>query len=234
MSSADEQHECPQLDQAAAYVLGALHAEEADRYERHIHACSACGREVGRLQPSTDLLAQAAPSVHAPEGLKERVMAQVRAEAELLRAAGPQADRPPRRRRTWRLAAASTAAALACGIGIGILVTGTQGQPHATVRAYVAPTAPTGRAVVIRSDDHGELIVSRMPPPPAGKIYEVWLARPQHAPQPTDALFSVNRAGSATVEVPGSLAGVHRIMVTAEPFGGSSHPTSTPIIIATL
>jgi hypothetical protein len=44
----------------------------------------------------------------------------------------------------------------------------------------------------------------------------------------------VTHAGDASVNVPGNLSGVHQVMVTAEPLGGSSHPTSSPIIVATL
>jgi hypothetical protein len=73
-----------------------------------------------------------------------------------------------------------------------------------------------------------------MPQPPAGKIYQVWLARQGCASEPTDALFGVTRSGSGSVAVPQSLHGVAQLLVTAEPDGGSLHPTSAPIIIATL
>ncbi len=48
--------------------------------------------------------------------------------------------------------------------------------------------------------------------------------RRQTPPQPTDALFTVTRAGAGSVEVPGSLRGVREVMVTSEPLGGSSAP----------
>ena len=48
-----------------------------------------------------------------------------------------------------------------------------------------------------------------------------------------DALFSVNSQGSGTVAVPGTLHGVHEILVTAEPLGGSLVPTSKVILEAT-
>ena len=72
-----------------------------------------------------------------------------------------------------------------------------------------------------------------MPKPVPGKVYEVWLKR-SGKPQPTDALFTVSSAGTATVGVPGSLNGVKAVMVTAEPDGGSRVPTSAPVIVATL
>ncbi len=69
-----------------------------------------------------------------------------------------------------------------------------------------------------------------MPQPPLGEIYEVWLARTSASPQPTDALFGVTNSGSGSVNVPGSLRGVREVMVTREPLGGSSHPTSAPLL----
>jgi anti-sigma-K factor RskA len=69
-----------------------------------------------------------------------------------------------------------------------------------------------------------------MPQPPVGEVYEVWLGRGDEAPQPTDALFTPTAAGTAAVEVPGSLREVTAITVTAEPRGGSSHPTG-PVLL---
>jgi hypothetical protein len=73
-----------------------------------------------------------------------------------------------------------------------------------------------------------------MPQPSLGKIYEVWLARRSGAPQPTNALFGVTSRGSGSVNVPNGLHGVREVMVTSERLGGSSHPTSPPLIRVTL
>ncbi len=69
-----------------------------------------------------------------------------------------------------------------------------------------------------------------MSEPPFGEVYELWLDRPGAPPRPTDALFTVTRAGSADVQIPGSLRGVRSVLVTAEPLGGSPSPTSAPIL----
>jgi hypothetical protein len=63
----------------------------------------------------------------------------------------------------------------------------------------------------------------------------VWLLRRgAAAPSPTDALFSVSRrGGSGRVALP-SVRGVEAVLVTAEPDGGSSAPTSQPFINASL
>jgi hypothetical protein len=58
----------------------------------------------------------------------------------------------------------------------------------------------------------------------------VWLARSSASPQPTDALFGVTSSGSGSVSVPGDLHGVHEVMVTREPLGGTSRPTTSPLL----
>ena len=72
-----------------------------------------------------------------------------------------------------------------------------------------------------------------MPQPPLGRIYQVWLNRGE-GPRPTDALFSVTRRGSGSVNVPGSLHGVTEVVVTSEPFGGSSSPTGPALLLIPL
>ncbi len=103
-----------------------------------------------------------------------------------------------------------------------------------SAQVTAAAQAPAASAQVRESSGGTELIVSRMPPPPPGKIYQVWLAGPTGGPRPTTALFSVTRDGSASVGVSGNLHGDRQLLVTAEPLGGSRHPTSAPVIVADL
>jgi hypothetical protein len=91
-------------------------------------------------------------------------------------------------------------------------------------------TARTAQASLQRIGSHAELIVSGMPEPPVGEVYEVWLNHASGPPQPTDALFTVTRAGNGSVDVPGPLQGVRSVTVTSEPLGGSSSPTSPPVL----
>ena len=72
-----------------------------------------------------------------------------------------------------------------------------------------------------------------MPQAAPQRVYEVWVKR-AGPPRATDALFTVSRAGDATVAVPGGVAGVRTVLVTSEPRGGSSAPTSSPVIVANL
>lgn len=243
VSSTGRHSDCGEQAQAAAYVLHALEHVEAERYREHLAGCAACTAAVSNLQPIADSLPAVASRVIAPEALRERIMGSVRAEAELLHAAGASADRPqsaarsrlrlPVRRRAQLLTAA---VALSVGLLVGAIAINTGSSTPAlhVTTAQLASVPPGAHAIVREVGAHAELVVSGFTQPPRGKIYELWVAREGKAPQPTDALFGVNHGGSASVDVPGDLAGVKQVLVTAEPLGGSLHPTSTPIIVATL
>jgi anti-sigma-K factor RskA/putative zinc finger protein len=101
-----------------------------------------------------------------------------------------------------------------------------------TLRASVA--VPSASATVRLAADHGELELRRMPPAPAGHIYEVWLQRGHGPPLATSVLFNVTSSGAAVVGLPGDLGGVRAILVTAERLGGSLRPTRAPVIVAPL
>jgi hypothetical protein len=232
MSSSSGHFDCEQLSDAAAYALGAL--EEADAYRDHLEDCSACRDEVARLQVAVDTLPATVPQVHAPRALHDRVLATVRAEAELLQAATSPAERPANRRgarwRTPRLSFAAAAAVLAIAVAATLVIASSvRVSRHETVTS-AAISIPGAHGSLREIDDRGELVVSNMPEPPLGRIYEVWLRRGPKTLAPTNALFSVSSRGGASVAVPGSLHGVNEVLVTSEPLGGSAHPTSSPVL----
>jgi anti-sigma-K factor RskA len=229
--SMSEKHECGA--DAAAYALGALEPAEAEAFREHLAACVVCRDEVSAFQEVANLLPLAAPPQPVPSGLKARVMAEVSAEA---RAAALAAKRPARGRSLpgWLaiprpVFAAAIVAVLA--VAIGAIVIGSGGS---TTHVYHAAVTWPGSAAVHVTNGRGELVVNRMPAPPMTKVYEVWLQRGSGRPQPTTALFIPTATGSGSVDVPGNLHGVSRIMVTPEPAGGSPAPTHAPVLIARL
>ena len=149
--------------------------------------------------------------------------------------------RSRRRRRGIPLATrlARPRLALALGGALALLAIAIAGVELGTsssgsTRVYTALVTGRGTAALTITGSHAALEVHHFSPPPAGQIYEVWLGRRGHPPSPTSALFSVTAAGSADVEVPGSLRGVNLVMVTPEPAGGSRVPTHPAVIRARL
>jgi hypothetical protein len=102
-----------------------------------------------------------------------------------------------------------------------------------TVQAQVdAITAPGARVRLEIHDGRATLVARGLPAPPTGRIYQVWRKQPGRAPAPTDALFTVDRNGSASVAVPGTTKGLEAVLVTDEPKRGSEVPSRQPRIIA--
>jgi hypothetical protein len=222
---------CAARVDAAAYVLGAL--DEPEAYREHLATCMSCQAQVAELQVIVDTLPTTVPQTRAPRALVARVLATARSEAELLNAAGPEADRPPRRASRWRsrpVTLAIAGAIAACAVAAAIAINPGSSPHERVISAQIATSIQGARASLYEIDDRSNLVVSGMPQPALGKIYEVWLNRGGPSPQPTDALFSVTKRGSASVAVPDNLRGVKEVMVTSEPLGGSARPTSSPLI----
>jgi anti-sigma-K factor RskA len=237
---------CPHCDDAGPWVLGALDESDAHAFAAHLERCAICRDEVAQLQVVADVLPMAAPQAVPPPELKSRIMAVVESEAQLLRAAGPEADRPPaparepaaaRRRLKGRLAwirpvpaAVLATAVLAVGVLVGVLATG--GGPETTTHPGFGPR---GAQVALEvTGGRGELDLRHMPAAPAGRVYQVWLVSGKQKPRPSHTLFTVASDGRARVEIMESLKGTDQVLVTAEPPGGSTAPTSSPVVGATL
>jgi anti-sigma-K factor RskA len=233
MSVRESDYDCPHTPDAAAYVLGALEAGELRDYRAHLDGCAQCRAEVAALQPVVDELPASVAPVSAPDALRERILATVRSEAALLHAAGDDADRAPRpARRPRRRVAIGGALAVASAVAIALVIalSNGSGQGERVFQAKISAAAPGARATLRQRDGRAELVVSHMPQPGAGRVYEVWLSRGAGDAQPTSALFDVTAAGRGATAVPSDLHGIREVMVTSEPQGGSSRPTRQPLI----
>lgn len=233
---------CRHADDVGAYVLGALNSHERAEFDAHLADCFDCRCDVEAFQAVADSLPMAAPSQRPSPQLKRQIMSIVRSEAELLRAAGLEADRvappPPRWRPRLsisirpRIAAAATGLAVVMGIG-AIALTG--GNDASRVRSVAAEVSlRSARAHLEIRSGSGRLVMTGIPRLPPGQVYEVWLQRPGEAAQPSGTFYDVADKGTTVEEVHGSLDGVRRVIVTAEPSPGSTQPTSHPIVIARL
>lgn len=237
MSSRNPSAGCERSADAAPYALGAL--EDAEAYREHLASCASCRSEVAALQLVADTLPASIPPMLAPPALSERILATVRSEAELLKAAGRQSDRPVKQRGRWRsprvsFLGAGFAIAATVVVAVAIAVSVHSGSHPRVTTAQVSASIRGAEASLRQSGNRAELVVSGMPQPPIGHVYEVWLASPSAPPRPTNALFGVTNSGSASVSVPGNLHGVKEVLVTSEPRGGSLHPTSPAVLRVTL
>jgi len=193
-------------------------------------------RRLHRSEHAATAPAGTGPAGPASRNLRQRVLSTVRSEAP---------SYPPARAPTRRLQASPSArrprlavlAVLALPLigAAALIAAATLPSSHrrpapAPLSATAAARAHATHAQLLVAGARTELVVSRMPQPPIGEIYELWLVRASSPPQPTDALFTVTHAGDGAVQVPGQLRHVREIMVTSEPLGGSSSPTSAAVL----
>jgi len=227
------------IDSAGAYVLDAMAPDERDEFEAHLVTCTICSGEVDELRPAAEALPMASPPMAPPPVLKDRIMAEVDREAQLLAQAGASADRPEparaRRRRGWswlagwRLAPVA-AALLIAGVLAGTALNGTD------TRSITADVQAKGASAELQVEgDKATLVTQNLPAPPSGRVYEVWVVpKDSETPEPTNVLFVPRGDGSAEAAIPGSVSDMGKIIVTDEPMVGSDTPTGDPILAATL
>jgi anti-sigma-K factor RskA len=234
-------------DAVAAHVLGACEPEEADRVRAHIVACPGCRALARRLAPAVGALPLAADEVRPPDHLRARILAAAASTprrtseetapparvVSLLRAAG---GRPPRRgwRRArlpgYRAAIAVLAVALVAVVVWNVTLNGRAGQapPRYTLVGTGTMAGASGTFTEVRQQEAAVLALNGMPPPPAGRVYELWLIDSSNRAIPA-GVFTPNADGAATVGVSHPLAEVRTVAVTQEegPLGAKA-PTQKP------
>jgi len=238
-------------DLADAYALDALDESDRKRFERHLGGCTACTEEVRRLTEITTAMAMAV-AVEPPPGLRDRVLAAVSVTRQL----PPEVAEPRRRaslpRSSWmpRLATGIAVAAVAAAIVLGVVQVNvqhrldtvqTQNQAIAAVLAAPdakiasAPTSVGGHTTVVLSYSERKIVFtgSGLPALPASKVYQLWLISPSAA-RSAGLLPAANDNGRTGPVLASGLQSDDKVGVTVEPAGGTSAPTTTPIVVMTL
>lgn len=165
----------------AGWVLGALEAEDAEAFERHLEACDDCRAELDQLERLPALLSIAAPPVELPGDLEERTLAAV--------------HRAASRRRGRRFAQLGTAAA-ACLALVAVLTLGNLGVQPQTASFALSPVAggamrAEANARKVANGWEVDLTAVNLPP---GQ-YECWYTGPGDLPG------TPNRVSAGTFKV---------------------------------
>jgi len=241
---------------AGAYALDALDGAERDRFERHLRGCRACQSEVRGFAATAAALAMAA-AAEPPPGLKQRVLAAAAVTRQsppaVAGARGAARRRRPRAsapRRAWlpRLALSAAAAGLVAAAVLGGVtvwtqhrLTTAQAENQAIAAVLAAPdaqiasarTSAGGIATVVASHSAGSIVFTSagLQALPPSKVYELWFLGKTARPA---GLLPPARAGRTAPVLAAGLAVGDKVGVTVEPAGGSSSPTTTPIVVLTL
>ena len=178
------------LEEVAAYALGALDPARVEDLERHLADCRRCQEELRWLAPAVQALPEAVESQAPPPELKQRLMAEVRADAaaEERRARGEERRERAESRPglgewlrglkvgglTWKPLAGLAVVVLIVAGGIGYAVGngGGTGGAHTT---KVEPGSNGIAAKVVTEGDRGEIHRAGVEPLPKGRVLEAWV-----------------------------------------------------------
>jgi anti-sigma-K factor RskA len=224
---------------SGAYAVDALDDIERAQFERHLAECAECRAEVASLRSTAALLAETSATA-PPQGLRERVLADIGTVRPLPPAVGTGAA--PRRR--FRLAPLAAAAALIAAVGTGVVVT----QPWADDSSQTPQVSAVDRvlqaedaerytqtidgaeATLVRSRSLNQavLVTQDMAPPPDGKVYELWL---DHEGVGMVSAGLMAQGGEQQILLEGDPATALGAGITVEPAGGSEEPTLPPVTL---
>jgi anti-sigma-K factor RskA len=242
---------------AGAYALNALGPGDRARFERHLSGCPSCAQEARGLQEATSRLADTL-AIHPPDGMRERVMAaaaRTRQNPPVTEPAG--AAWPARvglpgqavwrgrgaRGRRWGIVIAGGTLAIALALGGLAFHTEQQlnqmrdrsraiaavlNEPDAAMVTVAATTQ--GSATIVMSHQARALVftAARLPALPSSQRYELWLMG-RDGPRAAGMLPQPRAGMTAPVIVSGLRPG-DEFAVSAEPAGGTSHPTAPMIV----
>jgi anti-sigma-K factor RskA len=240
------------------YALDALTDDERAEVEAHLAGCPTCAAEIEEFRATVARMGLAVAET-PPEHLRERVLAEIRAVHQERPSAAVLPPARPRSARSPRFAVAASVVALLAAAVFGWLTVRTQHeltetrhaqadtqrvlaetqQRYATLAALVAapdtrsvsgPAGHTGgTATLLVSRRLGEAVVllTGVPGPPAGHSYQAWLIDGTGPRSVGLVPTGASRSEPLTLAV-GS--GDRTFAVTVEPAGGSTRPTSDPVM----
>jgi hypothetical protein len=235
------------------YVLDAIEGPEREAFEHHMRRCQPCDVEVRGLAETATNLALAATET-APADLRTRVLAATAVTRQLPPVPAVATGRVRRPRRVaapwvpW-LATGIAVACLAIAVGFGAVgisdqhrlsilqaqnrsVAAVLAAPDARIASQSTSRGGTATVVVSRSEDAVVVSTRGLPALPAAKVYQLWLIGPTRT-RSAGLLPAASAGRTAPVVALGLQAG-DEIGMTVEPAGGTTQPTTKPILLMSL
>lgn len=220
----------------AAYVLGAIPADELAEVSGHIVSCDTCTEEVNAQSKVVGHLALTVDPVPLPAGFADGVVALARqgspTSAGTSEPAGGQVL--PFRRRVLSGVLAAAAAVIIGVLGAGFL--DARSDLLRSRQVIGALTADSGlplegsggsKGHMVPTESGALFVAAGLPEPPDGRTYQLWAIR-------NDRFLSLGtfgvEEGQAVVRIEDPVEGVDAMAVTVEPEGGSDQPSSDPVM----
>jgi predicted anti-sigma-YlaC factor YlaD len=220
----------------AAYALDALDERDTAAYEEHLGRCERCRDELVELREAASALAFAADAPPPPAGLRDRILAQARAERLNV------VPLRPRSRSMWA-AVVAVAAVVAIGFGIwaASLSRSLEREREANddfAQAVAILADPSARRVplsgeygtlVVRDTGQAALVMRRLPEAPEGKTYEAWVIE---GGKPRPAGLFEGGSGPRAVVLDEPVPAGAQVAATIEEAGGADSPRGEPVFSA--
>ncbi|MFE0020174.1 anti-sigma factor domain-containing protein [Amycolatopsis sp. NPDC059021] len=222
-----------------AYALDAVSETERIAFERHLADCATCRQEVFELRETAARLG-AASVVEPPARLRAAVLDGIARTRQRPPVVTDGDGRPARRWRRWAIASVAAAAVVA-----GVIVAGPGQTPDPAQRyeaavgsVLAAPdavtvhgTGPGAGTRVVVSRARGEIVVlaAGLPALDPARVYQVWVIGPD-GPR-SAGLLAGQQAPPVLAAIPQE---ADRVGITAEPAGGSAHPTTPAVAMISL
>ncbi|QCU79043.1 anti-sigma factor [Citricoccus sp. SGAir0253] len=250
-------------DLLAAWALDAVDEDERARIEERLRTDPVLRAEADALLRATDRLGAGeavAPPAGLRDRVLDAIAAEARSSGDAgahsgAPSAGPGPAAPaslqdhrerrrPGRRRAWAAVAATAAAAAAAAA----LLLAHPWQPAGLTerdqavaieqvleqdgaRRGTAPVAGGGTVEVARAPSGETVLAARdLPAPQGGRVYQLWTLRGQGDPESAGLLELED--GRALVRLDG-VPETAALAVTVEPAGGSTAPTTDPVVVLT-
>lgn len=237
-----------------AYVVDALTGTELAEFERHLYRCASCAQEVRGLRETTARLGMAAAIAPPPE-MRPRVLAaatrmrQLPPSARTLSGHGaPRKATRLRRALPRPVTTVAVAALVAAIVVLSVLQVRTRQQlqqaqagnrvaaailaaPDARLETGGTTVGGTMTAVISPHDREAAITTVGMPVPSGTRVYQLWVISAAGARSagllPSSSIGATSPVLAADVQ-PGD-----KLAITVEPAGGTTQPTTTPIVLLT-
>ena len=218
-------------EELASYLLGALEPGEMAELERHLAGCERCREELAWLRPAMQAIPESIERVEPPSALRDRVMAEVREDAE---ARAEKASIGSGRKRFGGIGSFGLRPAAGLAAVVLIMVAAVAGYAirdggSGGATTVVADQTSGIEVEMVRDGDSGTLKLANMGQAPPDRVMQVWVRHGTQVAPAQAPLFRPDADGAATVRI-ADMSGVDEVMVSAEPRGGSTHPTSAPVV----
>jgi anti-sigma-K factor RskA len=237
----------------AAWVLGALDADEAEAMRVHVEGCASCSQAAARFRRAAAALPLEVEEIPPPARLRERVLVAAAAARSSTLPSAPARKKTVPVNGRWkpaatiqvgRLYAAAAAATVLLALLVGLVAGALVGRnsvtpaPPQVARFTLVGHGPLAgaRGTVIDLKNDGVTLVDfkGLPALAKGKVYEVWLITPGGRPEAA-AVFVPDSNGAKVVLVSMPLSGFTQMAVTTEDGpDGATAPTQPPQLFGAL